>query len=205
MIDFSVQALRVLRASVVASVLVLFAAPGFAAPVAAAADPFGQADAGYAKRFQAGENDKMIAMLDEALKADPKAYGALWRRARTEKFKGDRAEQPKKIEIYTRAKELAEQAVAADPSRWEGHYWLGVSLGKWGVANGILKSLSMAKPMRNELEKAIELNPGVPGPHYALAILYRMVPGMISIGDKKKGLQHAQAAVDLDANDTGYQ
>jgi len=75
--------------------------------------------------------------------------------------------------------------------RPEGHYWLGINYGVYGEAKGILKSLSLVKPIKEEMNKVLALDPSFDdgGADRVLGRVYHELPGFAG-GSKKKALEH---------------
>jgi tetratricopeptide (TPR) repeat protein len=127
----------------------------------------------------------------------------LWRTARACLNLGDQAEDrgAKKEELlsfFEKGEEAARQAVEADPGNHLGYYWQSGNTGRWGQVKGILNSLAKARPMRNLLTKAVQLNPEHADSYYVLGQLYEQVPGApISFGNKEWAVSLGRKAVDL--------
>lgn len=157
----------------------------------------------YARRCEAPENSRrMMEIIEENLAADaqkPGDYELLWRAARAYLFLGDYAgESKEKIRLYEKGKEYAEEAVAANSEGYEGYFYLGVLLGSIGEERGVMNSLFMVKPMRNALERCLEIDPERPLAYNPLAQLYWKAPGKpLSIGNIKTALQLAEKLVAL--------
>jgi tetratricopeptide (TPR) repeat protein len=63
----------------------------------------------------------------------------------------------------------------------------------------------MVKPMKAEMDRSVELEPGFAAAHYVLSLLYWKVPGRpLSIGDKAKALEEGKLAVKLAPDNTQY-
>jgi tetratricopeptide (TPR) repeat protein len=124
-----------------------------------------------AEHVQAG--DEAYAVFDDvkalehyqaALKLEPESYEALWKASRamvdiadvipaTQK---DIKEQQKKM--YTEATALARKAVAANPNDTWGHFQYAASNGKRLLLLGKKEQIDASKAVREEIDKAIELD-----------------------------------------------
>jgi len=172
-----------------------------------AADPvIEQADMLYSNRVrQLGSVEKGIALLDSYLATHVNNYDALWRQARFYWFKGDRSPDKKKLPHYEDGKAYAELAVLANANGVEGHYWLGSLIGAVGTEKGILNSLFMVGPMKEQLEIVLKLDPNYHDAYNVLAQLYWKVPGRpLSIGDKKKAQEYIKKATELAPTNIGH-
>lgn len=128
---------------------------------------------------------RSIAMLDNK-------YDAMWRMSRILYFIGEHTEKKKeKKSIFDRGVYYAEKAVELEPEKPDGHYWLGVNHGKVGETRGVLKSLSLVKPIKNAMNKVIELDRSYEdgGPDRVLGRVFFKLPGFAG-GDKQKSLEH---------------
>lgn len=159
----------------------------------------------YARRCEARENsERMMEIIEENLDACTRAqkpgdYELLWRAARGYLFLGDHAgESKEKIRLYEKGKEYAEQAIAANSAGYEGFFYLGVLIGSAGEERGVMNSLFMVKPMRNALERCLEIDPERPLAYNPLAQLYWKAPGRpLSIGNIKTAFNLAEKLVAL--------
>jgi tetratricopeptide (TPR) repeat protein len=112
-----------------------------------------------------------------------------WRMARVWLNLGDEAEdsgvsgQPL-LSYFEKGEAEAQKAIDADANNHLGYYWKSANIGRWGQIKGILNSLAKAKPMRDLLQKAVEVEPEHADSYYVLGQLYEQVPGFpISFGD----------------------
>src|SRR5690554_4291056 len=195
------------RIWITAGILLLFSIPVFpgggALTYAEENSTFQIADNLYARRCEAPENSRrMMEIIEEKLAADeqnPGNYELLWRAARGYLFLGDYAgESKEKLRLYEKGKEYAELAVAANSQGYEGFFYLGVLIGSIGEERGVMNSLFMVKPMRNALERCLEIDPERPLAYNPLAQLYWKAPGRpLSIGNIKTALQLAEKLVTL--------
>jgi len=142
-----------------------------------------------------------------AQKAD--SYEVAWKFARAayhyaENFVKDKNQR--KV-IFTEGKESAEKATKLNPNAPEGWYWLGVCLGSWGEANGIMQSLGAVKPIMNAIARGMAINPNWDnGAFYNLrGRVYHRAPAGISVGDKQKAEADYKQALSLNPNNrTAY-
>ncbi len=139
---------------------------------------------------------------EAAAKAENK-FEAFWKLSRIFYYIGTRTKSKKeKRVIFGQGLYYAKKAVALDSEKPDGHYWLGVSYGVYGHARGVLKSLSFVKPIKEAMNKVIELDRGYEdgGPDRVLGRVYFKVPGFAG-GSKKKSLEHLLKSKELAPND----
>lgn len=157
-----------------------------------------QSDDLYAERGDLAKAKLALAKVQEALAAGEDAYGVYWRMARAEYWIGDHtADKTAKKQIFQQGIDHAKKAVALGPNKVEGHFWLGVCYGVYGEAKGVLKSLSLVKPIKEEMRRVLEIDPAYDkgGADRVLGRVYHEVP-RIAGGSEKKSLEHLLKAVE---------
>ena len=161
-----------------------------------------QGDKLYAEMKDMATAEEARAKYQEAA-AKAGSYEAFWKLARILYYIGDRTEGKKeRMIIFSQGVYYAKRAVEMEPEKPDGHYWLGVNYGVYGETKGVLKSLSLVKPIKQAMNKVIELNRGYEdgGPDRVLGRVYFKVPG-IAGGSKKKSLEHLLKSKELGPND----
>jgi hypothetical protein len=131
------------------------------------------------------------------------SYEAFWKLARLLYYVGDNTESKKeRMIVFSQGIYFTKRAVEMEPEKPDGHYWLGVNYGAYGETKGVLKSLSLVKPIKNAMNKIIELDRGYEdgGPDRVLGRVYFKLPG-IAGGSKKKSLEHLLKSKELGPND----
>lgn len=157
-----------------------------------------QSDDLYAERGDLAKAKLALAKVQEALGAGEDAYGANWRLARVEYWIGDHtADKTAKKQIFQQGIDHAKKAIELGPNKVEGHFWLGVCYGVYGEAKGVLKSLSLVKPIKEEMRRVLEIDPAYDkgGADRVLGRVYHEVP-RIAGGSEKKSLEHLLKAVE---------
>ena len=132
------------------------------------------------------------ALYLKALGLTDSEYDVYWRMSRILYYIGEHTEKKKeKKGIFSRGVYYAEKAVELEPEKPDGHYWLGVNQGKVGETRGVLKSLALVKPIKNAMNKVIELERSYEdgGPDRVLGRVFFKLPGFAG-GDKEKSLEH---------------
>ncbi len=138
---------------------------------------------------------------EAAIKAENK-FEAFWKISRILYYIGIRTESKEEKEIiFGQGLYFAKKAVALEPEKPDGHYWLGISYGFYGEARGVLKSLSFVKLIKEAMNKVIELDRGYEdgGPDRVLGRVYFKVPDFAG-GSKKKSLEHLLKSKELAPN-----
>jgi tetratricopeptide (TPR) repeat protein len=168
--------------------------PVWAADTPAPSD-LAAAEAHWAARAQLDEARAAVAAYQAATAASPGSYEAWWRLARACWWLGDHVPKSECLAVYDQGKAAADRAVALDPGRVEGHYWLGVCLGRTGEERGILNSLFMVDPIAKAMEACLAIDPKYGRAQHVLGVLYRKAPGWpLSRGDMNRSLEYARSA-----------
>jgi len=155
-----------------------------------------QADLLYASREVIELCEKSIELYKKVLEADPNNYEACWKIMRACKWLGDKYPKEKRLKIIETGEPFVKKAIEINPEGIEGHFWYGVCMGRIGEERGILNSLFLVGPIKDEMEKVLKLDPEHDGAHYVLSALYRKAPGWpLSCGDINKSKEHALLAI----------
>jgi hypothetical protein len=116
---------------------------------------------------------------------------------------GNHTEKKKeKKTIYAQGVYHAQKAIMLEPEKPDGHYWHGVNNGMVGNTRGVLKSLSLVKPIKKAMNKVIELDRSYEdgGADRVLGRVYFKLPGFAG-GDKDKSLEHLTKSLEYGPND----
>jgi tetratricopeptide (TPR) repeat protein len=92
---------------------------------------------------------------------------------------------------FEKSADLYQQAIKLEPKNARYHYYLGAAWGEIAQGAGVLKQASMAGKIRDEFEKAVQLDPSFLDARFALIDFYTVAPGFMG-GSMEKAL--AQAA-----------
>ena len=162
-----------------------------------------QADQLYSEMKDMATAKEAEALYLKSIGMTGSNYEALWRMSRILYYIGEHTEKKKeKKGIFDRGVYYAEKAIELEPEKPDGHYWLGVNHGKVGETRGVLKSLSLVKPIKNAMNKVIELERSYEdgGPDRVLGRVYYKLPGFAG-GNKKKSLEHLLKSKEYGPND----
>lgn len=85
-------------------------------------------------------------------------------------FAGYQAKDNEKADWYGRAEAAARRAIQADGNNAEAYFELARALGRLSQYRGILESLGLANSIKENLDKALRLNPRHAGAKVALAL-----------------------------------
>ena len=162
-----------------------------------------QADRLYGEMKDMAVAEEALTMLREASAKAEDKFEAFWKLSRIFYYIGSNSESKKEKKItFGQGIYYAKKAVALEPETPDGHFWLGVNYGVYGEAKGVLKSLSLVKPIKKAMNKVIELDRGYEdgGPDRVLGRVYFKLPGFAG-GSNKKSLVHLLKSKELAPND----
>ncbi len=162
-----------------------------------------QGDKLYAEMKDMATAQEALSKYREAAAKAENKFEAFWKLSRIFYYIGIRTKSKKeKKVIFGQGLYYGKKAVALESEKPDGHYWLGVSYGVYGHTRGVLKSLSFVKPIKEAMNKVIELDRGYEdgGPDRVLGRVYFKLPGFAG-GSKKKSLEHLLKSKELAPND----
>jgi tetratricopeptide (TPR) repeat protein len=161
-----------------------------------------EGDRMYETRDEPGHSDRAIDFYKKALAIDPKNEEALWKLSRSFRWQGDIASSSdEKLAHYKEGETWAKRAIEVNPQSIEGHLMLGIAYGRIGETQGVMKSLSLISPIKNEMNAVLQKDPSNDAAHHVLGVLYRKVPGLMG-GSIKKSIQALEEAVRLNPAST---
>ena len=174
------------------------AASGLALAVfspAARSEDFKALDDLYWHRDRPGNLDALISRLESS--ESPERF---WRLCRAKVRRGeDREKKADRLADYSMARRDCEQAVAVSSTSVDAQFWLGVAMGRWGEAKGVMRALFLIGPIRLQMNETLRLEPGHGGAHRLLGELWWQIPALAG-GDKKRALFEFEEAVRLAPN-----
>jgi tetratricopeptide (TPR) repeat protein len=162
-----------------------------------------QADDLYIDMQDMETANEALDLYRKALGAAEDKYEPYWKIARIQYYIGAHtAEKKDRQVIFSQGVYHAKKAVALQPEKPDGHYWLGVNNGKYGETKGVMKSLSLVKPIKKSMNKIIEVDRGYEdgGADRVLGRVFFKVPG-IAGGSKDKSLEHLEKSKELGPED----
>jgi hypothetical protein len=137
--------------------------------------------------------------IKKSLQKDSNSWELYWRLARAQFYMGNRTKSEKEQkDFYSLCKQNAERSLEFNPDSAGGSYFKGICIGKIGELGGIWSSLSMISDFREQMERVVQLEPGLEfgGPHRALGKLFHDLPFFLG-GDLKRSIEHLRLAVQL--------
>ncbi|MEW6367953.1 MAG: tetratricopeptide repeat protein [Acidobacteriota bacterium] len=168
-------------------------------PPVTAPDPMAQADALYEQRANIEALKQAIKIYEDICAKEPTNYESRWRLARCMYDLGSKTlDRKAKAVIAQKGIDVAKKAVELQPKKAEGHFWLGVCYGIFGEAKGIMKSLGLVGPIKDEMNIVLKIDPNCEGggADRVLGRMYYRLP-WIAGGSKKKSLEYLLKSLQL--------
>lgn len=172
-------------------------------PFGLAAEPenLAQADALLASPALDYQKAQQTLALYEALPSGPPRL--LTQLARTCFILGDLAPKGQRAAYYKKGLAYAERLLAQEPGGVAGHYWKALNLSGLADVGTRMEGFKLLPKLMEELKRVLILDETYDqaGVHRVMGRIYFQAPGWpISVGDKKKSLQHLETAVRLAPN-----
>ena len=143
------------------------------------------------------EYEKIVTQIENFLTTRPGQHEWQWRLARTH-YAIAKILPENNIYHYGLCISYSSNAIDLQPDSAISYFYRGLCRGKQGETKGIWASLGIIGPFKEDMEKAVSLDPTVShaGPHRALGKLYLELPFILG-GDLGKSTFHLQEAVRL--------
>jgi len=145
--------------------LVLGTLPAMTASGATLQELITQADSLYAEH----QTQATLQVLQQAEAMDGNDADVLWRMARAYYDRGVMAPEKQKEAAFEQCEQYARKAVQADPQNEKGHLWLAIGVGKVALERGGKEKVDLSREVKEQAEKAIQLNPNDYQPYHVLA------------------------------------
>ncbi len=103
-----------------------------------------------------------------------------------------------KMATFQKGIDFSKEAVRLNPNSAAAHFWLAGNYGSFGEVKGVLKSLALVKPIRQELNEVMRLDPAYDeGAAYrVLGVVDYKVPGFAG-GNKKRAEDQLKKSLEM--------
>ncbi len=166
---------------------------------AQAADP----DALYAQREALSNARQAADIWAQRLAKDPRDFEDGWKLARARYWLGGHGPLDDRKQTLEDGITAARAAIAAEPKRPEGYFWLAANMGALAESFGLRQGLRYRGDIKAALLTVLKLDPAFQqgSADRALGRWYYKVPGLFG-GSNKKSEEHLRRSLEFDANST---
>jgi tetratricopeptide (TPR) repeat protein len=136
------------------------------------------------------------------LNTNPNDFESAWKLARARYWLGTNGlPQPQRRAALEGGIEAGRKAVALQPNRPDGHFWIAANMGALAESFGLRQGIRYRGSIRDELQTVLKLDAGYlhGSADRALGRWYYKVPGLFG-GDKKKSEEHLRKALSYNPN-----
>ena len=150
--------------------------------------------------------DGSISCYREACSLDSNRFESFWKLGRSLNLKGETAPKDSQLAIFEEARDAEKRALELNEADADAHFQLARALGKIALFKGIFKSASLAKQVRREAQRALQLDSLHDGAWHILGRWHREVgkkskilrlPMGLGAANKEDALSFMKRAVEL--------
>jgi len=144
-----------------------------------------------------------VTTLRQAHAADYGNYEAAWKLSRAAFYVADRTDiDSERDNMFREGTEAGKAAVALQPNKPDGHFWLGANYGGT-AAHSTLSNLSSFTDIKTEMEAVLKLDESYQGysAYLGLGRLYLGAPRVLG-GDVSKAVEYLEKGVKLNPNNS---
>lgn len=166
-----------------------------------AADRIAESDALYDGREDINKARVAVAALRQARTAEYSNYDAAWKLSRAAFYVGDHTESDsERDDMFREGVEAGKAAVALQPNKADGHFWLGANYGG-SAAHSTLANLSSFQDIKGEMETVLKIDESYQGysAYLGLGRLYLQAPRVLG-GDSAKAIEYLEKGLKLNPN-----
>jgi tetratricopeptide (TPR) repeat protein len=160
-------------------------------------------DALYARREETGMAARAAEAWAARLVATPGDFEAAWKLARARYYIGTNGAVAGRRTALDAGMEAARKAIALQPSKPEGHFWLAANMGALAESFGLRQGIKYRSQIKDALLTTLKIDPAFMdgSADRALGRWYFKVPGLFG-GSDEKSVQHLKKSIEYDPNST---
>ena len=130
----------------------------------------------------------------------PDDFDAAWKLARAAYWLGAHVPDRERRAEYERGLDAGRRAIALEPNRPEGRFWLAATMGAMAESFGLRAGIRYRGPVKRELEAVLKMDPAYlqGGADRALGRWYFRVPRLFG-GSRQKAVEHLQRSLTYDS------
>jgi tetratricopeptide (TPR) repeat protein len=160
-------------------------------------------DALYARRSDLASARQAAAIWEARLLKTPTDFESAWKLSRARYWLGGHAADAERKALFEGGVAAGRTAVALEPNRPEGHFWIAANEGALAESFGLRQGLKYRGDIRDELLTVLRLDPAFQqgSADRALGRWYFKVPGLFG-GSSKKSEEHLRKSLTYNPNST---
>jgi hypothetical protein len=161
------------------------------------------ADALYARRDDLASARLAADTWAKRLAENSRDFEAAWKLARARYWLGGHVADGERRSTLESGISAARAAIAAQPQRPEGHFWLAANMGALAESFGLRQGLKYRGDIKSELLTVLKIDPAFQqgSADRALGRWYYRVPGLFG-GSKEKSEDHLRRSLQYNPNST---
>ena len=158
-------------------------------------------DALYRQRENLAAAQQAEAIWAARLARDSKDFDSAWKLARARYWLGGHAEDKARKGYLEAGVAAGRAAVAAQPDKPDGHFWMAANMGALAESFGLRQGLKYRGDIKDQLETVLRLDPAYlqGSADRALGRWYFKVPGMFG-GSDRKSEEHLRQSLTYNPN-----
>jgi tetratricopeptide (TPR) repeat protein len=153
-------------------------------------------DALYAKRDDLASARRAASIWAQRLQQNPRDFESAWKLARALYWLGGHAPDAERKRLYQDGIAAARTAVAIEPNRPVGHFWLAANMCALAESFGLRQGLQFRGAIKDDLLTVLKLDPAFQegSADRALGRWYYKVPGLFG-GSKQKSEEYLRRSL----------
>ena len=161
------------------------------------------ADALYARRDDLASARQASEIWSARLARNPKDFEAAWKLARARYWLGTHVPEADRKTTLEAGIAAARSAIAVEPQRPEGHFWLAANMGALAESFGLRQGLKYRGEIKSALLTVLKIDPAFQqgSADRVLGRWYYRVPGLFG-GSKEKSEEHLRRSLEYNPNST---
>ena len=164
--------------------------------------PSADADALYARRADVSIARQAAEIWKARLQQNPRDFESAWKLARAGYWLGTHAPEGERRASLEQGIAAGRKAVALEPNRPEGHFWIAANMGALAESFGLRQGIKYRGEIKDELLTVLRLDPAFQqgSADRALGRWYFKVPGLFG-GSNRKSEEHLRRSLTYDPSD----
>ncbi len=157
----------------------------------------------YADREDVASAQRAADIWEARLAADPKSYESAWKLSRICYWLGSHVAEDARRRQLERGVDAGKRAIALEPKRPDGYFWMAASMGALAESFGLRAGLRYRGPIKDALETILAMEPAYQqgSADRAIGRWYFKVPGLFG-GSDTKSVEHLRKSLTYNPDST---